>query len=208
MRPNVLFTVVDDLSPAFQQYGGVAHTPNLGRLAAAGVQFDFAFVSVAVCAPSRTAFLTGLRPDTTQVWTIGPYFRNASRGEGMDVVTLPQLFRQHNYTVTGAGKIFHPGTPSGGLMKSEGGGDQCPAQSATARCTKPLARSEPGSWSSPYWFCDQYGDDGSAAAGEAFEWENLADDAGHADEVARLHKQLVEVVRKGIVKPVSGLAAA
>ena len=29
------------------------------------------------------------------------------------------------------------------------------------------------------------GDDGSAAAGEAFEWENLADDAGHADVVAR-----------------------
>ena len=88
--PNVLFTVVDDLSPAFQQYGGVAHTPNLGCLhASAAVQFDFAFVSVAVCAPSRTAFLTGLRPDTTQVWTIGPYFRNASRGEGMDVVTLP-----------------------------------------------------------------------------------------------------------------------
>ena len=34
MRPNVLFTVVDDLSPAFQQYGGVAHT---GLLAEPGL---------------------------------------------------------------------------------------------------------------------------------------------------------------------------
>ena len=52
------------------------------------------------------------------------------------------------------------------------------------------------------------GDDGSAAAGEAFEWENLADDVGHADVVAKLHEQLVEVVKKGIVKPVSGLRPA
>ena len=36
----------------------------------------------------------------------------------------------------------------------------------------------------------------------------MADDVGHADVVAKLHKQLVEVVKKGIVKPVSGLPAA
>jgi hypothetical protein len=72
-----------------------ALAPNLDRLASQSVQFQQAHVSVAVCSPSRTAFLTGLRPDTTQVWTIGPYFRNTSRGNGMRVVTLPQLFRQN-----------------------------------------------------------------------------------------------------------------
>lgn len=156
---NVLFIVVDDLSTAFEQYGGHAITPNLGRLAAESVQFQNAHVSVAVCSPSRTAFLTGLRPDTTQVWTIGPYFRNTSRGEGLEVVTLPQLFRSAGYNVTGAGKIFHPGTPSGGLMKSEGGGDQCPAQSAINDCARAPGTSEAGSWSLPHQFCDQYSND-------------------------------------------------
>ena len=61
-----------DLAPVMEQYGGLAITPNLGRLAARSTQFQRAYISVAVCGPSRTAFLTGLRPDTTQVWTIGP----------------------------------------------------------------------------------------------------------------------------------------
>lgn len=156
---NVLFIVVDDLGTAVTPYGGLAIAPNMENLRNRGAQFDFAFVSVAVCAPSRTAFLTGLRPDTTQVWTIGPYFRNTSRGEGMDVVTLPQLFRQHGYNCTGAGKIFHPGTASGGISSSEGGGDQCPAQSGTNDCHSRPALKEPGSWTEPYWFCDQYSND-------------------------------------------------
>ena len=97
-------SVVDDLGTALEVYGGLAITPNLKRLAAKGTQMRSAFVSIAVCAPSRTAFLTGLRPDTTQVWTIGPYFRATSRGEGMEVVTLPQMFRMHGYNTTGSGK--------------------------------------------------------------------------------------------------------
>ena len=64
---NVLFIVVDDLGTAVAPYGGLAITPNMAKLKQKGVQFQRAFVSVAVCAPSRTAFLTGLRPDTTQV---------------------------------------------------------------------------------------------------------------------------------------------
>jgi hypothetical protein len=157
--PNVLFIVVDDLGNYIEQYQATAKTPNMGRLAKAGAQFDKAYISVPVCGPSRTAFLTGMRPDTTQVWTIGPYFRNVGRGHGMDIVTLPQLFRQAGYNTTGAGKIYHPGTPSGGLIKSEGGGDQCPAQSATSDCSRRPAIDEAASWSEPYFFCDQYTND-------------------------------------------------
>ena len=56
-RPNVLFIVVDDLAPTVQPYGGLSITPNMARLAKRGVQMQRAYVSVAVCAPSRTAFL-------------------------------------------------------------------------------------------------------------------------------------------------------
>ena len=77
----------------------------------------------------------------------------------MDVVTLPQHFRRHGYNTTGAGKIFHPGTPSGGIISSEGGGDMCPAQSPINDCSRRPAADEPGSWTEPYWFCDQYTND-------------------------------------------------
>lgn len=157
--PNFLFIVVDDLGNYIEQYAGFAKTPNVARLAEAGSQFDHAHISVPICGPSRTAFLTGMRPDTTQVWTIGPYFRNVAKGQGMEVVTLPQLFRQSGYNVTGAGKIYHPGTPSGGLIKSEGGGDQCPNQSKLNECAHRPALDEPASWTEPYHFCDQYAND-------------------------------------------------
>lgn len=155
--PNILFIVVDDLGVYTEQYAGSAKTPNMGRIAEAGVLFERAYVSVPVCGPSRTAFLTGMRPDQTQVWTIGPYFRNVARGQGNDIVTLPQLFKSVGYNTTGAGKIYHPGTPSGGLSKSEGGGDQCPTQGAYCKLSPTL--DEPSSWSEPYFFCDQYSND-------------------------------------------------
>ena len=46
------------------------------------------------------------------------------------------------------------------------------------------------------------GDDGSQAAGERFEWTNLADEAAHQPTVEKLHAQLVKAVGSGTVLPV------
>ena len=156
-KPNVLLVIVDDLSTAISAYGGIAKTPNMERLRKQGVQFQFHYTSVPVCSPSRTAILTGLRPDTTQIWTIGPYFRNIQHNNG--IRTLPEHFRKSGYYVTGAGKIFHPGSPSGGLTHYEGGADMCPSQSSINNCTRQPTLDEIGSWSEPYWFCDQFTND-------------------------------------------------
>ncbi|MBX7166086.1 MAG: sulfatase [Pirellulales bacterium] len=105
-RPNVLLLIADDMNCDLGCYGHtIAQTPHLDRLAARGVRFDRAYVQYTVCNPSRASFLTGLRPTTTGVWDNETQFRRNLP----DVVTLPQLFRQHGYFTAGLGKVFHRG---------------------------------------------------------------------------------------------------
>jgi len=87
--PNVLFIVADDLNCAIGPYGdSVAVTPNLNRLARRGLTFERAYCQQAVCNPSRSSFLTGLRPDTVGVDDLRKYFRDTAPG-GSALVTLP-----------------------------------------------------------------------------------------------------------------------
>lgn len=109
-RPNVLFIAVDDLRPELGCYGNpIVKTPNLDRLATRSVVFDRAYCQQAVCSPSRTAMLTGLRPDTTKVWDLKTHFRAAQP----DCVTLPQLFKSNGYHTSALSKIYHSGYEDG-----------------------------------------------------------------------------------------------
>ena len=60
-RPNFLWISLEDTSPRFGCYGDtVARTPNLDRLAAEGRRYTHAFSTAGVCAPSRSAIITGV----------------------------------------------------------------------------------------------------------------------------------------------------
>ena len=75
-RPNVLFISIDDLKPTIGCYGDqLARTPSIDRLAARGTVFERAYCMQAVCAPSRNALLTGLRPQTLRIYDLGTNFR-------------------------------------------------------------------------------------------------------------------------------------
>jgi len=105
---NFLFIPVDDLRPELGCYGSTdILTPNIDRLAAQGVVFSRTYCQQAVCNPSRASLLTGLRPDSTEVWDLKAHFRDIIP----DVITLPQYFKEHGYTTVGFGKAFHNNDP-------------------------------------------------------------------------------------------------
>lgn len=99
-RPNILWIVVEDMSPHFGCYGEQAiETPYVDALAKAGVQFSNAFVTGPVCSASRSALITGMYQTS-----IGAHHHRSGRGQLKltlpDKITpLPVLFRQAGYYV-------------------------------------------------------------------------------------------------------------
>ena len=110
-KPNILFIVSDDLNDWVGCLGGHpdTRTPNIDRLAARGVVFERSYCASPLCNPSRAAFLTGLRPSTTGVYTNRQPFRVSDAGK--NAVTLPQYFKANGYFTTGANKIYHGSFP-------------------------------------------------------------------------------------------------
>ena len=113
-RLNVLFIAVDDLRPELGCYGAShIHSPNIDRLAASGRRFDRAYCQQAVCNPSRTSLMTGMRPDSTGVTGNHSHFRS----NHPNIVTLPQHFKQHGYHAAAIGKIYHGVFPDGASIQ-------------------------------------------------------------------------------------------
>jgi len=60
-RPNILWISFEDTSPRYGCYGDpIARTPNVDRLAAEGCVWTQAYSSAPVCAPARSAVITGM----------------------------------------------------------------------------------------------------------------------------------------------------
>ena len=101
---NVLFITADDLRPLLGCYGHPEmYTPNIDALAQRGTFFKKAYCQYPLCNASRTSMLTGLRPETTNVFSNSAVFREKLP----NVVTLPQYFKTHGYHTQSVGKILH-----------------------------------------------------------------------------------------------------
>jgi len=104
--PNVLLICVDDLKPLLGCYGDrTVRSPNIDRFAASAMLFERAYCNQAVCAPSRNALMTGMRPTSLGIYDLGTNFRFAAS----NAVTLSQYFMRHDYRAEALGKIFHVG---------------------------------------------------------------------------------------------------
>src|SRR5215831_4579788 len=99
---NVLFLPIDDLRCELGCYGRPVHTPNIDSLAKEGVVFTNAHCQIALCSPSRSSVMTGLRPDTTGIFDLRTHFRKNLPA----VVTLPQHFRRNGYATTAFSKVY------------------------------------------------------------------------------------------------------
>jgi len=75
-------------------------TPNLQRLADAGMTFTHAFIASPSCAPSRAAMLTGLMPARNGAENNHTYKRD-------DVASLPEMMRKLGYLTAAFGKVAH-----------------------------------------------------------------------------------------------------
>ena len=105
-QPNVVVFLIDDLRVDLGTYGSKhVISPNIDKLASEGVRFDQAYAQQAICGPSRVSIMTGLRPETTGLYTIWKDGR--LRPNQPDVVSMPQLFKQNGYKTASIGKVYH-----------------------------------------------------------------------------------------------------
>jgi uncharacterized sulfatase len=103
-KTNVIMVVIDDLRTELGCYGVDAmHSPSIDRFAQKSMLFNHAYAQYPVCNPSRSSFLSGLRPDEVGIISNTVPLRRVQP----NLVTLPQLFRENGYFTAGIGKIFH-----------------------------------------------------------------------------------------------------
>lgn len=101
-KPNIVLIVTDDQGygdlSAYKHVSDNCQTPNMDRLANAGVLFDNCYVSGPVCSPSRAAMYTGMyqeRWDENMGW--GP-------GLPVNVKTLSEMLSENGYVTGRVGK--------------------------------------------------------------------------------------------------------
>jgi arylsulfatase A-like enzyme len=97
----VIFLTDDQSQLDCTPYGGRGiRTPNMQRLADAGITFTRAFVASPSCAPSRAALLTGLMPARNGAES------NHSKPRP-EIKKCPAYFQELGYEVVAFGKVSH-----------------------------------------------------------------------------------------------------
>lgn len=101
-KPNVLLIVVDDQGYAdfepFENHDSQISTPNMSRLADAGMIFTQAYTTAPVCSPSRAGLMTGknqFRWDVKASWT---------PGLPDETKTIAEYLKEAGYTTARIGK--------------------------------------------------------------------------------------------------------
>lgn len=101
-RPNILLITVDDMNcDSVGVYGCPVDdiTPNIDRLAAEGMRFEHAHVTIAICQPTRAVWMTGRYPHRNGALGFDPILA--------DVPTLMETLHDAGYYTGIMGKVPH-----------------------------------------------------------------------------------------------------
>ncbi|MBN3562564.1 choline-sulfatase [Amphritea spongicola] len=103
-QPNILFIMADQMAaPVLKTYGGkTAKTPNLDKMAAAGVVFESAYCNSPLCAPSRYVLMSGQLPSKIGAWDNAAEFP-------ADIPTFAHYLRHAGYQTALSGKMHFCG---------------------------------------------------------------------------------------------------
>src|SRR5689334_9295573 len=109
-RPNIIYIMSDDhAAHALSCYGSkINQTPNLDRLAKEGMRFTNAFVTNALCGPSRACVLTGKYSHVNGFKDNAPN----TRFDGSQQ-TYPKLLKAAGYQTAVVGKWHLNSDPTG-----------------------------------------------------------------------------------------------
>jgi len=100
---NILFVAVDDLRTELGCYGNSEiKSPNIDKLASQGITFKRAYCQQPICMASRASLMSGLRPDTLQIYNCASINELAP-----NVLTLNRHFENNGYRIWSSGKIYH-----------------------------------------------------------------------------------------------------
>jgi arylsulfatase A-like enzyme len=109
-KPNVLIIVADDLGYSdLSCYGSEIPTPNIDKIAAAGVRFTKCYNS-ARCCPTRASLMTGLYPHEAGIGSFTSAKPSPSKGSAYtghlldNNVTIAELLKNHGYSTWMVGK--------------------------------------------------------------------------------------------------------
>ena len=114
VKPNIVFILADDLGYGDLSCNGQKNftTPNLDKMAAGGMLFTQHYSGATVCAPSRSALMTGLHTGHTFIRGNKEWKPEGQWPLKADAITIAELLKQAGYVTGAFGKwgLGYPGS--------------------------------------------------------------------------------------------------
>lgn len=104
-KPNIVLIVAEDMSSRVGAFGDlVANTPNIDALAREGVRYPNFFSAAGVCAPNRSALITGVYPISMGTHQMRTSHLDYEAVPPPEVKAFPELLRRAGYATVNVAK--------------------------------------------------------------------------------------------------------